>query len=195
MEFSTIGAALRSRRQSLGIDQTRAAVIVGMSRTSYSSYERDHQRPSVEVLPGLAEFLDISIDDVLNLYGGTCIEAIRPSLERFLATRNLNESTQSGDQGVVPTDQVAADVTAAPRVSTDPHDGSADATEERSERSSQVESKSEAERASASIFDNELSHGNPRFTAPTGASDHGDRLSKKTKDRNGKKKKKKGKKS
>ena len=37
-----------------------AAAIVGMSRTSYSSYERDLQRPSVEVLPGLAEFLEIS---------------------------------------------------------------------------------------------------------------------------------------
>lgn len=88
MEFATIGSALSSRRKSLNIGQARAAEIIGMSRTTFSSYEHDLQRPSAEVLPSLAEFLEISIDDVLTLYGGTCIAALRPSLERVLAAHD-----------------------------------------------------------------------------------------------------------
>jgi len=83
MESTTIGSALRSRRKSLNIDQARAAAIIGMSRTTFSSYERDLQRPSAEVLTPLAGFLDVTIEEMLTLYGATCIEALRPQLERL----------------------------------------------------------------------------------------------------------------
>jgi transcriptional regulator with XRE-family HTH domain len=95
MEFATIGSALTSRRKSLNLDQARAAAIIGMSRTTFSSYERDLQRPSAEVLPSLAQFLDISLEDILTLYGGTCIQALRPSLERFLATQDGDVSVRT----------------------------------------------------------------------------------------------------
>ena len=88
MEFATIGSALSSRRKVLNLDQARAAAIIGMSRTTFSSYERDLQRPSAEVLPSLAQFLDISLEDILTLYGGTCIAALRPALEQFLAAHD-----------------------------------------------------------------------------------------------------------
>jgi transcriptional regulator with XRE-family HTH domain len=99
MEFATIGSALSSRRKALNIDQARAAATIGMSRTTFSSYERDLQRPSADVLPSLAQFLEIPIDDVLTLYGGTCIEALRPALERFLATQSgvLNIGSTVGE--------------------------------------------------------------------------------------------------
>ncbi len=80
MSDGTIGRALRTRRAQIGLDQKDAATRIGMSRTTYSSYERDMQRPSVDVLPAIADFLEVSIDDVLALYGASAIAAARASL-------------------------------------------------------------------------------------------------------------------
>lgn len=86
VQTATIGSALRNRRRELGIDQKDAAAQIGMSRTTFSSYERDLQRPSAEVLPPLAGFLDVTIEEMLTLYGATCIEALRPQLERLTSS-------------------------------------------------------------------------------------------------------------
>jgi transcriptional regulator with XRE-family HTH domain len=82
MSDETIGRALRTRRAQLGFDQKEAATRIGMSRTTFSSYERDTQRPSVDVLPAIADFLEISIDDVLALFGASAIAAARTALGR-----------------------------------------------------------------------------------------------------------------
>jgi transcriptional regulator with XRE-family HTH domain len=87
-EDATIGSALGARRLELGIDQREAAALIGMSRTTYSSYERNAQRPSVDVFPALAEFLTIGIEELLVLYGATCVASIRPALTRLVAERH-----------------------------------------------------------------------------------------------------------
>ena len=84
MTEATIGSALSARRLELGISRVQAAAQVGMSRTTYSSYESDSQRPSVDVFPALAEFLNITIEELLALYGATVITVLRPSLEQVL---------------------------------------------------------------------------------------------------------------
>lgn len=83
MSDETIGKALRTRRAQLGFDQREAATRIGMSRTTFSSYERDTQRPSVDVLPAIADFLNISIDDVLVLFGASAVAAARTALGRL----------------------------------------------------------------------------------------------------------------
>jgi transcriptional regulator with XRE-family HTH domain len=201
VEFSTIGKALRSRRQNLSIDQTRAAALVGMSRTSYSSYERDLQRPSVEVLPGLADFLEISLDDVLILYGGTCIEAVRPSLEKFVATGTVNGTSELVVKDATPDVPVSDDVHPVLDDHAANHDhgesGAQDGPEAEVEVDIAVEAEPEirttSEPTSASIFANELSHDNARSTSRDVAN-RDDRSSKSPKAKSGKKKKKKGKK-
>jgi transcriptional regulator with XRE-family HTH domain len=85
---STIGSALVARREKLGLSRVEAAGKIGMSRTTYSSHERDSQRPSADVFPDLAEFLTVSIEEFLALYGATSIAAVRPSLERVLLARD-----------------------------------------------------------------------------------------------------------
>lgn len=87
VSVATIGSALAQRRVQLKLSRVQAADHIGMSRTTYSSYERDTQRPSVDVFPVLADFLDVSMDDFLVLYGATSIAAVRPSLERLLVER------------------------------------------------------------------------------------------------------------
>jgi transcriptional regulator with XRE-family HTH domain len=57
-----------------------------MSRTTFSSYERDTQRPSVDVLPAIADFLEVSIDQVLVLFGASAIAAARTALGRLSAS-------------------------------------------------------------------------------------------------------------
>jgi transcriptional regulator with XRE-family HTH domain len=83
MSDSTIGTALKARRTELGLDQRDAAKRIDMSRTTYSSYERDTQRPSVDVLPAIAHFLEVSIDDILVLFGASAIAAARAALGRL----------------------------------------------------------------------------------------------------------------
>jgi transcriptional regulator with XRE-family HTH domain len=82
MGVATIGSALANRRGELNLEKGRAAEMIGMSRTTYSSYEQDAQRPSVDVFPALAHFLQVSIEEFLSLYGATCIAAARTSLAR-----------------------------------------------------------------------------------------------------------------
>lgn len=87
MSVATIGSALAEKRSELGLEKGQAADKIGMSRTTYSSYEQDAQRPSVDVFPALAEFLSVSMEELLALYGATCVAAIRPALERLLLDR------------------------------------------------------------------------------------------------------------
>jgi|ERR1700722_1420273 transcriptional regulator with XRE-family HTH domain len=101
MVSATMGEALAHKRVELGLEKGQAAQRIGMSRTTYSSYEQDAQRPSVEVFPKIASFLDISMEEVLTLYGATCVVQAR----NFLARVTQDPSSESGDV------QLAKDVT------------------------------------------------------------------------------------
>jgi transcriptional regulator with XRE-family HTH domain len=103
MSVATIGSALAEKRTELGLDKGGAAERVGMSRTSYSSYEQDAQRPSVDVFPALAKFLNISIEDLLTLYGATCVAAARSSLGRTVVNVS-DETAKVTDESVVVSD-------------------------------------------------------------------------------------------
>jgi transcriptional regulator with XRE-family HTH domain len=98
MSTATIGSALVAKRHELGLEKGQAADKIGMSRTTYSSYEQDAQRPSVDVFPALAGFLDVSMEELLTLYGATCVAAVRPSLEKVLADHEsaVKEATDGG---------------------------------------------------------------------------------------------------
>ena len=99
MSQATIGSALVERRRELGLEKGQAADKIDMSRTTYSSYEQDAQRPSVDVFPALAGFLDVSMEVLLTLYGATCVAAVRPTLEKILSSHHgdLNETTTLGE--------------------------------------------------------------------------------------------------
>jgi transcriptional regulator with XRE-family HTH domain len=92
MRATTIGSALVQRRLELSLEKGQAAKQIGMSRTTYSSYEQDAQRPSTEVFSALAEFLGMSVEQFLPLYGATCVAQARVSLGRVVP-----QSQQSGE--------------------------------------------------------------------------------------------------
>jgi len=101
MSAATIGSALAEKRLELGLEKGRAADMIGMSRTTYSSYEQDAQRPSADVFPALARFLDISIEELLTLYGATCVAALRTSLMHVM-TNTPDGSGETRDVGASP---------------------------------------------------------------------------------------------
>jgi transcriptional regulator with XRE-family HTH domain len=90
-----IGDALLARRKQRRLDQGRAASEIGVSPSTYRSYEKNTQRPSVNVFPALSKFLGLEIEDFLPLYAATVIFALRPALERELASLS-NGSTGDG---------------------------------------------------------------------------------------------------
>ena len=69
-----------------------------MSRTTYSSYEQDTQRPSADVFPAIARFLDISIEELLTLYGATCVAALRLSLESLTSDLPNGSNDEGGSE-------------------------------------------------------------------------------------------------
>jgi transcriptional regulator with XRE-family HTH domain len=95
MTSDNIGDALLARRKQRRLDQGRAASEIGVSPSTYRSYEKNTQRPSVNVFPALSKFLGLEIEDFLPLYAATVIFALRPALERELASLS-NGSTGDG---------------------------------------------------------------------------------------------------
>jgi transcriptional regulator with XRE-family HTH domain len=115
MGVATIGSALVEKRLELGLDKGQAAEVIGMSRTTYSSYEQDSQRPSVDVFPALAEFLGISTESLLTLYGATCIAAIRPSLERVASHQGEAGEAAANSRARQPSTDETTEGSALPR--------------------------------------------------------------------------------
>jgi transcriptional regulator with XRE-family HTH domain len=118
MGVATIGSALVEKRLELGLDKRQVAEIIGMSRTTYSSYEQDSQRPSVDVFPALAKFLEISTEKLLTLYGATCVAAIRSSLERVVSDDGgRGKVPGSAEEPVVPDEGLTIETDLASKLS------------------------------------------------------------------------------
>ena len=73
----TIGGALSERRRVLKWDQTCAASAIGVNRSTHAAYEHDSRRLSAETLRPLATFLMLTLDEILELYGATCVTQAR----------------------------------------------------------------------------------------------------------------------
>jgi transcriptional regulator with XRE-family HTH domain len=130
MSAATIGSALVERRRELGLEKGQAADKIGMSRTTYSSYEQDAQRPSVDVFPALAGFLEVSIEELLDLYGATCVAAVRPALRRVLSGEpESNVSEERTDESSAATEALIEVESGAPYQSLTITSGGLDASE------------------------------------------------------------------
>ncbi len=82
-----------AKRRERRLDQGRAAAEIGVSPSTYRSYEKNTQRPSVNVFPLLAKFLGLEMEEFLTLYATTVIFALRPALEKELALQKDSVAT------------------------------------------------------------------------------------------------------
>jgi len=95
-----MGRALSERRHRLGLDQKSSAEAIGISRSTYAAYEHDARRFSFDVLYPLGSFLELDIDQVLELYGATCVAQARLALfhDAFAEGVPVNERSDGGMQ-------------------------------------------------------------------------------------------------
>ena len=57
---------LRSLRESRGISQAEMAKILGISTHGYQRYEYGHQEPRISLLIAIADFYDVSLDELVG---------------------------------------------------------------------------------------------------------------------------------
>lgn len=61
-----IGQKLKELRKSENLTQQELANILQISRVNYTRYETDSARPDYETLIKLADFYDISLDEIFD---------------------------------------------------------------------------------------------------------------------------------
>ena len=64
----SISTALIRLRKSHGMNQTEAGAIVGAPKTTYATWEQAKSMPDVETLYRLAQYYDVSMDEIYGLY-------------------------------------------------------------------------------------------------------------------------------
>lgn len=62
----TIGKKLKELRKAEGLTQEQFAEKLGISRVNYTRYETDVSRPDYETLTEIADFYDVSIDELFG---------------------------------------------------------------------------------------------------------------------------------
>ena len=61
-----IGKKLKELRKRMGLTQEKLAKTLSISRVNYTRYETDKVRPDYETLVVLADFFDISLDELFG---------------------------------------------------------------------------------------------------------------------------------
>lgn len=61
-----IGNKLKELRISEGLTQQELSVRLGISRVNYTKYETDKVRPDYETLIKLADFYNVSLDEIFD---------------------------------------------------------------------------------------------------------------------------------
>lgn len=61
-----IGNKLKELRKASGLTQERLSILLGISRVNYTRYERSSVRPDYETIIKIADFYDISLDELFE---------------------------------------------------------------------------------------------------------------------------------
>lgn len=65
-EIIKIGDRLKNLRLSRGLTQAQLADNIGIPRTTYANYETNKREPKIEILEKIANYLNVTIDDILT---------------------------------------------------------------------------------------------------------------------------------
>ena len=61
-----IGKTLKELRKNCGLTQAELAEKLGISRVNYTRYETDKVKPDYDTLIKLADFFDVSLDEIFG---------------------------------------------------------------------------------------------------------------------------------
>lgn len=68
--FKELGARIAQRRKEAGLSQQAVADSLEIAQQTYANYEVARARPSVSMLPTLAQLFGVSVDELLGLHRG-----------------------------------------------------------------------------------------------------------------------------
>lgn len=68
MYLNKIGEIILQKRKEAGLTQSELAMQIGVSKPAVSKWESGHSMPDISMLPILADFFDISIDELIGYH-------------------------------------------------------------------------------------------------------------------------------
>ena len=80
--FKALGERIASLRKEAGLSQQAMADALEIAQQTYANYEVARARPSVAMLPELAKFFGISVDELLGLKNGLGKRGPTPKLQQ-----------------------------------------------------------------------------------------------------------------
>lgn len=84
MKGLNIGKIITKNRRDRGITQTELAEYIGVSKASVSKWETGQSTPDITILPQLAAFFDISIDELIGYEPQLSKEQIQKLIREFI---------------------------------------------------------------------------------------------------------------
>lgn len=86
-----IGTKIKQLRESLGLNQTEFASMIGVSNSRVSNWEKGINRPDVDLLSKICEVLHVSADDLLELNNDISLNA-----REQILIKNYKELSNNG---------------------------------------------------------------------------------------------------
>lgn len=84
MKKETMGMVIASRRKELGMTQAGLAEKMGVTDKAVSKWERDLSYPDVDSIPKLAEVLDMSVDELMQIKTESAEEEKKSPVQEML---------------------------------------------------------------------------------------------------------------
>ncbi len=88
IDLNSIGSVLKQKRQEKGITQETVAKQLGLTRNHVSDIERGIHKITIQVFCGYCEILDITPNDLLEVYNK---DEIIPELNNYLSNLGIEE--------------------------------------------------------------------------------------------------------
>lgn len=82
MDNKTIGLLINTKRKEKGLTQKALADQLNVTDKAVSKWERDVAKPDINTIPRLAEILDLSIEELMNLPVKPKVESITEPVEK-----------------------------------------------------------------------------------------------------------------
>lgn len=92
--FKALGERIAALRKDAGLSQQAMADTLEIAQQTYANYEVARARPSVAMLPELAKFFGISIDELLGLKNGLGKRGPTPKLQQQIERLSILPKAQ-----------------------------------------------------------------------------------------------------
>jgi transcriptional regulator with XRE-family HTH domain len=92
--FKALGERIATLRKEAGLSQQAMADALKIAQQTYANYEVARARPSVAMLPDLAKFFGISVDERLGLKNGAGKRGPTPKLQQQIERLNILPKAQ-----------------------------------------------------------------------------------------------------